>query len=39
MEVYKKILGVVGLGKIGFYVVGVVKVMGMKLLVYDLFIF
>lgn len=37
-EVYKKILGVVGLGKIGSHVATVAKAMGMKLLAYDPFI-
>ncbi|MFP4008002.1 MAG: phosphoglycerate dehydrogenase [Spirulinaceae cyanobacterium] len=37
-EVYKKTLGVVGLGKIGSHVAGVAKAMGMKLLAYDPFI-
>jgi D-3-phosphoglycerate dehydrogenase len=37
-EVYKKTLGVVGLGKIGFHVATVAKAMGMKLLAYDPFI-
>ncbi|MBA3921773.1 MAG: phosphoglycerate dehydrogenase [Nostocaceae cyanobacterium] len=37
-EVYKKTLGVVGLGKIGSHVASVSKAMGMKLLAYDPFI-
>lgn len=37
-EVYKKTLGVVGLGKIGSHVATVAKAMGMKLLAYDPFI-
>ena len=37
-EVYKKTLGVVGLGKIGSHVANVAKSMGMKLLAYDPFI-
>jgi len=37
-EVYKKTLGVVGLGKIGSHVASVGKAMGMKLLAYDPFI-
>ncbi len=37
-EVYKKTLGVVGLGKIGAHVATVAKAMGMKLLAYDPFI-
>lgn len=37
-EVYKKTLGVVGLGKIGSHVATVGKSMGMKLLAYDPFI-
>lgn len=37
-EVYKKTLGVVGLGKIGSHVANVGKAMGMKLLAYDPFI-
>ncbi|WP_298920836.1 phosphoglycerate dehydrogenase [uncultured Nostoc sp.] len=37
-EVYKKTLGVVGLGKIGSHVATVAKTMGMKLLAYDPFI-
>jgi D-3-phosphoglycerate dehydrogenase len=37
-EVYKKTLGVVGLGKIGSHVASVAKAMGMKLLAYDPFI-
>ncbi|ACK73136.1 D-3-phosphoglycerate dehydrogenase [Gloeothece citriformis PCC 7424] len=37
-EVYKKTLGVVGLGKIGSHVAGVGKSLGMKLLAYDPFI-
>ncbi|NES44612.1 phosphoglycerate dehydrogenase [Moorena sp. SIO2C4] len=37
-EVYKKNLGVVGLGKIGSHVATVARAMGMKLLAYDPFI-
>ena len=37
-EVYKKTLGIVGLGKIGSHVANVAKAMGMKLLAYDPFI-
>lgn len=37
-EVYKKTLGVVGLGKIGSHVAKVGKAMGMKILAYDPFI-
>ena len=37
-EIYKKTLGVVGLGKIGSHVATVAKSMGMKLLAYDPFI-
>jgi len=37
-EVYKKTLGVVGLGKIGSHVASVAKALGMKLLAYDPFI-
>ncbi len=37
-EVYKKTIGVVGLGKIGSHVANVAKAMGMKLLAYDPFI-
>ncbi|BAZ42719.1 phosphoglycerate dehydrogenase [Calothrix sp. NIES-4101] len=37
-EVYKKTLGIVGLGKIGSHVAAVGKAMGMKLLAYDPFI-
>ncbi len=37
-EVYKKTLGVVGLGKIGSHVANAAKAMGMKLLAYDPFI-
>jgi D-3-phosphoglycerate dehydrogenase len=37
-EVYKKTLGVVGLGKIGSHVATVAKAMGMKLIAYDPFI-
>jgi D-3-phosphoglycerate dehydrogenase / 2-oxoglutarate reductase len=37
-EVYKKTLGVVGLGKIGSHVATVAKAMGMQLLAYDPFI-
>ncbi len=38
VEVYKKTLGVVGLGKIGSHVATVGQAMGMKLLAYDPFI-
>ncbi|MDY7053026.1 phosphoglycerate dehydrogenase [Limnospira fusiformis] len=38
VEVYKKILGIVGLGKIGSHVASAAKAMGMKLLAYDPFI-
>ncbi len=38
VEVYKKTLGVVGLGKIGSHVAGVARAMGMRLLAYDPFI-
>ncbi|NES99841.1 MAG: phosphoglycerate dehydrogenase [Sphaerospermopsis sp. SIO1G2] len=37
-EVYKKTLGIVGLGKIGSHVAQVAKAMGMKLVAYDPFI-
>lgn len=37
-EVYKKTLGVVGLGKIGAHVATVARAMGMKLIAYDPFI-
>jgi D-3-phosphoglycerate dehydrogenase len=37
-EVYKKTLGIVGLGKIGSHVAHAAKAMGMKLLAYDPFI-
>ena len=37
-EVYKKTLGVVGLGKIGSHVATAAKAMGMKILAYDPFI-
>ncbi len=37
-EVYKKTLGVVGLGKIGSHVANVARAMGMRLLAYDPFI-
>ncbi|PMB04555.1 phosphoglycerate dehydrogenase, partial [Fischerella thermalis CCMEE 5328] len=37
-EVYKKTIGIVGLGKIGSHVAAVAKAMGMKLLAYDPFI-
>ncbi|MFB2878381.1 phosphoglycerate dehydrogenase [Floridanema aerugineum] len=37
-EVYKKTLGIVGLGKIGSHVAAVAKAMGMKLLAFDPFI-
>lgn len=38
VEVYKKTLGVVGLGKIGSHVATIARAMGMKLLAYDPFI-
>jgi D-3-phosphoglycerate dehydrogenase len=38
VEVYKKTLGVVGLGKIGSHVATVARAMGMRLLAYDPFI-
>lgn len=38
VEVYKKTLGVVGLGKIGSHVATVARAMGMKILAYDPFI-
>ena len=38
VEVYKKTLGVVGLGKIGAHVATVAHAMGMKLLAYDPFV-
>lgn len=38
VEVYKKTLGIVGLGKIGSHVAGVGRAMGMKLLAYDPFL-
>lgn len=38
VEVYKKTLGVVGLGKIGAHVATVAKAMGMTLLAYDPFV-
>lgn len=37
-EVYKKTLGVVGLGKIGSHVASIAKAMGMKLMAYDPYI-
>jgi D-3-phosphoglycerate dehydrogenase len=37
-EVYKKTLGIIGLGKIGSHVAAVGKALGMKLLAYDPFI-
>ncbi len=37
-EIYKKTLGILGLGKIGSHVAAVAKAMGMKLLAYDPFI-
>ncbi|BDA39462.1 phosphoglycerate dehydrogenase [Candidatus Atelocyanobacterium thalassae] len=37
-EVYKKTLGIIGLGKIGSHVANIAKSMGMKLLAYDPFI-
>lgn len=38
VEVYKKTLGILGLGKIGAHVATVARAMGMKLLAYDPFI-
>ena len=38
VEVYKKTLGIIGLGKIGSHVAAVGKAMGMKLLAFDPFI-
>jgi len=38
VEVYKKTLGIVGLGKIGSHVATVARAMGMKLVAYDPFI-
>jgi D-3-phosphoglycerate dehydrogenase / 2-oxoglutarate reductase len=38
VEVYKKTLGVVGLGKIGAHVAGIARSMGMRLLAYDPFL-
>ncbi|AFY70300.1 D-3-phosphoglycerate dehydrogenase [Thalassoporum mexicanum PCC 7367] len=38
VEVYKKVLGVVGLGKIGSHVANVAKSMGMKILAFDPYI-
>ncbi|MBD1864735.1 MULTISPECIES: phosphoglycerate dehydrogenase [Trichocoleus] len=38
VEVYKKTLGIVGLGKIGAHVATVARAMGMKLLAYDPFV-
>ncbi|MCC3409404.1 MAG: phosphoglycerate dehydrogenase [Microcoleus sp. PH2017_10_PVI_O_A] len=38
VEVYKKTLGIVGLGKIGSHLAATAKAMGMKLLAYDPFI-
>jgi D-3-phosphoglycerate dehydrogenase / 2-oxoglutarate reductase len=38
VEVYKKTLGIVGLGKIGSHVAAVARAMGMKLIAYDPFI-
>ena len=38
VEVYKKSLGIVGLGKIGAHVATVARAMGMKLLAYDPFV-
>lgn len=38
VEVYKKTLGVVGLGKIGSHVATIARAMGMKLLAYDPFL-
>jgi len=37
-EIYKKTLGIVGLGKIGSHVASIAKAMGMKMLAYDPFI-
>lgn len=38
VEIYKKTLGIVGLGKIGSHVATVARAMGMKLLAYDPFL-
>jgi D-3-phosphoglycerate dehydrogenase / 2-oxoglutarate reductase len=38
VEVYKKTLGIVGLGKIGSHVAGIARAMGMRLLAYDPFL-
>ena len=38
VEVYKKTLGIIGLGKIGSHVAGVARAMGMRVLAYDPFI-
>lgn len=38
VEVYKKTLGIIGLGKIGSHVATVARAMGMKLLAYDPFL-
>ena len=38
VEVYKKTLGIVGLGKIGSHVAGIGRAMGMRLLAYDPFL-
>ncbi|NJR64403.1 MAG: phosphoglycerate dehydrogenase [Leptolyngbyaceae cyanobacterium CRU_2_3] len=38
VEVYKKTLGIVGLGKIGAHVAGIARAMGMRLLAYDPFL-
>ncbi len=38
VEVYKKTLGIVGLGKIGAHVAGIARSMGMRLLAYDPFL-
>ncbi len=38
VEVYKKTLGVIGLGKIGSHVAGIAKAMGMRVLAYDPYI-
>ncbi len=38
VEVYKKTIGIVGLGKIGAHVAGIARSMGMRLLAYDPFL-
>ncbi|MFN3927018.1 MAG: phosphoglycerate dehydrogenase [Pseudanabaenaceae cyanobacterium] len=38
VEVYKKTLGIIGLGKIGSHVAGIAKAMGMRVLAYDPYI-